>query len=110
MKDQAQMSTTVDTTPTTDKPGDEDRYWITWGLILETNLAYLPALQTKEECQVLDQEYDWRRPFRTRIPIKTIAGCPVYPNTDTLYRKLYKVRAWCKPYIGYAALPAGDAE
>lgn len=68
--------------------------------VLAVKLAYLPMLLTAEERTRLQREYGWEGPFRQRIPIKTIAERLRFKNPDTLYRKLYRVRAWCRSYIG----------
>ncbi len=76
--------------------------------VLAVKLAYLPALLTADECRRLRREYGWEGPFRQTIPIKTIAERLRFKNPDTLYRKLYRVRAWCRSYISDREARIGD--
>lgn len=63
---------------------------------LAFKLAYLPALLTPVEKDILSREYGFEGSFTFLEPIQDIAYLLGYKNPDALSRKLYRIRQWSK--------------
>ena len=62
---------------------------------LATKIAYLPALLTSDERDILRDRFGLKGGFAMRMPIKDIAKKLKFKDAASLSRKLYRVRKWC---------------
>lgn len=76
--------------------------------VLAVKLAYLPALLTPAERQVLRERYGFERGIGQRLPVKVIAQRLGFKSAAVLSRKLYRVRVWCRRSAPPPPVPAGE--
>lgn len=64
--------------------------------VLAIKLAYLPALLTHDEREVLREHFGFTRGIGQRLRINEISERLGYKTPAALSRKLYRVRQWCR--------------